>query len=107
MLIKKPADIPYSEVTPKDLYLNRRTFIAAAGVAGAALAAGQLLPDVLHPALVAQAGSKLQFKKSDLSTHGEALTPLNRTVSPVRVGSPNSTTAILPRRSSPAKSSHP
>ena len=76
MLIKKLAAIPYSEVTPKDLYLNRRKFMAAAGAAGLGLAAGQFLPDVLDPQLVAQAGSKLQFKKSDLSTHGEALTPL-------------------------------
>ncbi|MEO5936466.1 MAG: protein-methionine-sulfoxide reductase catalytic subunit MsrP [Terriglobales bacterium] len=76
MLIKKPADIPYSEVTPQGLYLNRRTFMAAAGVAGLGLAAGQLLPAMMDPELVAEAGAKLQFKKSDLSTHGEALTPL-------------------------------
>ena len=31
MLIKKPADIRESEVTPKDLYLRRREFIRAAG----------------------------------------------------------------------------
>jgi sulfoxide reductase catalytic subunit YedY len=38
MLIRKPADIPYSEVTPKALYLRRREFIqtAAAGAIGAA-----------------------------------------------------------------------
>jgi len=28
MLIKKPADIKSSEITPKELYLNRREFIA-------------------------------------------------------------------------------
>ncbi|HUS18695.1 MAG TPA: protein-methionine-sulfoxide reductase catalytic subunit MsrP [Terriglobales bacterium] len=76
MLIKKPADIPYSEVTPHDLYLSRRKFIAAAGVAGLGLAAGQVIPEILDPQVVAEAGSKLQFKKSDLSTHGEALTPM-------------------------------
>src|SRR5688572_11170958 len=40
MLIRKPADIPYSEVTPKSLYLRRREFIqtAAAGAIGAAAA---------------------------------------------------------------------
>ncbi|HLK62128.1 MAG TPA: protein-methionine-sulfoxide reductase catalytic subunit MsrP [Bryobacteraceae bacterium] len=41
MLIKKPADIRYSEVTPKSVYLNRRRFLAA--VPGAALAARELL----------------------------------------------------------------
>src|ERR1039457_4644942 len=29
MLVKKTADIRYSEVTPKDTYLNRRRFLAA------------------------------------------------------------------------------
>ncbi len=29
MLIKKPADLRYSDVTPKDLYLNRRRFLAS------------------------------------------------------------------------------
>jgi len=40
MLIRKPADIPYSEVTPHSLYLRRREFIqaAAAGAIGAAVA---------------------------------------------------------------------
>ena len=40
MLIRTPADIPYSEVTPKSLYLRRREFIqTAAGAAFAAAAA--------------------------------------------------------------------
>jgi methionine sulfoxide reductase catalytic subunit len=38
MLIRKPADIPYSEVTPKNVYLNRRKFLTAGGAAVAALA---------------------------------------------------------------------
>src|SRR5687767_6785775 len=38
MLIKKPADIRESEVTPKELFLKRREFIAAAGVAAAGVA---------------------------------------------------------------------
>ena len=40
MLIKKPNDIPSSEITPEDSYLNRRQFLAAAGIvaAGAAVA---------------------------------------------------------------------
>jgi methionine sulfoxide reductase catalytic subunit len=41
MLIKKPADIRESEVTPKELYLRRREFIKTAGslAAGGAVAA--------------------------------------------------------------------
>ena len=41
MLIKKPADIKSSEITPKELYLNRRQFMTSASTAlqtaGAAL----------------------------------------------------------------------
>ncbi|MBI2828246.1 MAG: protein-methionine-sulfoxide reductase catalytic subunit MsrP [Acidobacteria bacterium] len=41
MLIRKPADIPYSEVTPKSLYLRRREFIRTA--TGPAVAAAEAL----------------------------------------------------------------
>ena len=64
MLIRKPADIPYSEVTPQSLYLRRREFIqsAAAGAIGAAVA---LAPAVTR----AQGRPKLpNVKKSSLST---------------------------------------
>ena len=39
MLIKKPADIRESDVTPQALFVRRREFIAAAGVTAAAVAA--------------------------------------------------------------------
>ena len=42
MLIKKAADIRESEVTPKELFLRRREFIAAAGVTAAAVATSGL-----------------------------------------------------------------
>ena len=38
MLIRKPADIRSSEITPKDAYLNRRSFLAAGSAALGALA---------------------------------------------------------------------
>ncbi|MBI4502381.1 MAG: twin-arginine translocation signal domain-containing protein, partial [Gemmatimonadetes bacterium] len=38
MLIKRPDDIETSEITPEDTYLNRRKFIEAAGILGAAAA---------------------------------------------------------------------
>jgi methionine sulfoxide reductase catalytic subunit len=38
MIIRKPADIPYSQVTPKQVYLNRRRFLAAGTAALGALA---------------------------------------------------------------------
>jgi sulfoxide reductase catalytic subunit YedY len=73
---RKPGDLPYSEVTPKQHYLNRRQFLAAAAGAGAvALGAGKVL-ELLSPTLQAQAAGKLQYKQGSLSTHGETLTPL-------------------------------
>ena len=53
MLIKKPADIRYSEITPKHIYMNRRSFLA--GVPAAFLGARELL----SPSARAMAGTKL------------------------------------------------
>ncbi len=65
MLIKKPADIRPSEITPFDVYRRRREFLAAAGlVAGSALA-GFLPKD----ARAQSPGAKLaNVRKSALST---------------------------------------
>ena len=46
MLIRRPSDIPSSQITPESAYLNRREFIAAAGVAAGSIAAPGLLPAV-------------------------------------------------------------
>jgi len=43
MLIKKPSDIPSSEITPKSTYMSRRNFIVGAAASGAALAVGLYL----------------------------------------------------------------
>ncbi len=75
MLIRKGGDIRSSEITPKDVYLNRRKFMAGVGAAGATLLAGRFALEALNPPLTAQAAS-LQFVKSSLSTQGERLTPL-------------------------------
>jgi sulfoxide reductase catalytic subunit YedY len=53
MLIKKPADIRYSEITPKHIYMNRRNFLA--GLPAAFLGARELL----SPSARAMAGTKL------------------------------------------------
>jgi sulfoxide reductase catalytic subunit YedY len=50
MLIKKPADIRESEVTPKDLYLHRREFIKAAG----SIAAGAAATAAIGSSLIAR-----------------------------------------------------
>ena len=43
MLIRRPSDIPSSEITPESAYLQRREFIARVGGVGAAFAGAALL----------------------------------------------------------------
>src|SRR5438445_1168598 len=75
MLIKKSADVRSSEITPKSLYLSRRTFLAAAGMAGAAGLLGVGLREAIAPSMTALAGNKIDgIKKSPLSTT-ETITP--------------------------------
>lgn len=76
MLIKKPTDIPSSEITSQGLYLNRRSFIAGAGALVGAAVAGGKLKEVLTPAESVEAGTKLDFTKSQYST-SEKQTPFN------------------------------
>jgi sulfoxide reductase catalytic subunit YedY len=52
MLIRKPDDIPSSEITPERDYLNRRSFLKMAGGVGAIAAGGALAPTLLRGALV-------------------------------------------------------
>jgi sulfoxide reductase catalytic subunit YedY len=73
MLIASKPDIPSSEITPKDLYLNRRKFIAgmAATAAAAPFVGGMLAPEGAH----ADDLAKIPTVHSPLSTHGETVTP--------------------------------
>ncbi len=65
MLIRKPGDIPYSEVTPKSVYFNRRAFLAG-------------VPAAFLTSRLARAGAKLpNLGKSPLSVAGEKITPYN------------------------------
>jgi len=43
MLIRRPSDIASSEITPESVYVNRRQFIATAGVAAGSIAAPGVL----------------------------------------------------------------
>jgi sulfoxide reductase catalytic subunit YedY len=76
MLFKRSPEIPSSEVTPKQLYFNRRTFLAGAGAIMGAAAAGGALHELLTPSEVAHAGTKLEYNKSQFSTT-EKQTPFN------------------------------
>ena len=68
MLIRKPTDIPYSEVTPKSLYLRRREFFQTA--AGGAIAAAAMLAPT---GAGAQTGPKLPNVRKSQYGAGEDL----------------------------------
>lgn len=84
MLIRKPSDIPSSEITSKEHYtqfLDRRRFLrnaftGALGV-GAVASGAERLAEVFSPRIGALADSKLQTVKSPLTTTGEQLTSLH------------------------------
>jgi methionine sulfoxide reductase catalytic subunit len=57
MLIRKPSDLRYSDVTPKELYLNRRRFL---GAGAAALGAGALAAPFAASAATKLAAVKTQ-----------------------------------------------
>ncbi len=68
MLVKK-AEIPSSEITSKDLYLNRRKFLAGAALTGAAAAAGIAFKEFGSPSMSAAANAKIDgIEKSSFST---------------------------------------
>ena len=75
MLIKKPADIPSSEITAKSLYLNRRKFLAGTALTGAAAVAGMSLSELVSPSIAVHANAKIDgIKPSSFSTK-ETVTP--------------------------------
>jgi methionine sulfoxide reductase catalytic subunit len=77
MLNKKAAEILSSEITPKNLYLNRRKFLTGAALAGAAAAAGKSIGELISPSLIARANTKIDgIQKSPFSTT-EKITPYN------------------------------
>jgi hypothetical protein len=55
MLIKKPADVPSSDITPKGLYLDRYEFLAGSALLGAAAVAGKRFGELISPASTARA----------------------------------------------------
>jgi sulfoxide reductase catalytic subunit YedY len=69
MLIKRPPDIPSSEITDRKVYVNRRAFIRAATGAAAGLGVWGSASALLSAATPAPHGRKLDnVQKSSLST---------------------------------------
>jgi methionine sulfoxide reductase catalytic subunit len=113
MLIRKPSDIPSSEITSEASYkqfLGRRRFLrtalAGAAAAGGAIVGADRIADVFSPRISALAdASKLQTVKSPLSTSGEQLTSFddithynNYYEFGVQKGDPAKNAGVLPTR---------
>src|SRR6266481_4144452 len=85
MLIKKPNDIPSSEITPKPAYVSRRKFITGAIATGAAVAGGIYLRNNFQDGTQVQAdgGAKLagiiksQYSVSEKPTSFKDITNYN------------------------------
>jgi sulfoxide reductase catalytic subunit YedY len=76
MLIKNKLDLTHGDVTPKNLYFNRRNFLRGLGIAGAATVIGERFASILsHPGSI-HASTKLSTVKSNY-TVDEKVTPEN------------------------------
>ena len=76
MPIKNKLELTYADVTPKNLYVNRRNFLRGLGVAGAATVIGEHFASILSHAGSVQANSKLATVKSNYTVN-EKVTPEN------------------------------
>jgi len=69
MLIRSKPDLTYADVTPKDVYFNRRRFLQAMGLAGVTAFAGKQLLALAAPPLKTLAAGKFpNLAKSPFST---------------------------------------
>jgi sulfoxide reductase catalytic subunit YedY len=59
MLVKRSPDLKYSDITPRDIYVNRRKFLYGMGLAGGLALAGKSLADLVSPSVRAYASTKL------------------------------------------------
>jgi sulfoxide reductase catalytic subunit YedY len=75
MLIKKPEDIPSSEITPRGTYMNRRIFLTGAGVLGAAALAGKGIDVLTREERVLAADRKLTGVANSAFSTNEKQTP--------------------------------
>jgi methionine sulfoxide reductase catalytic subunit len=76
MLIKKASEILSSEITPQSLYMNRRKFLAGAGLLAGASVLGVKFSGLLSPSETVSANAKLNYKPGPYGT-SEKQTPLN------------------------------
>ena len=69
MLIRKAPDLTYADVTPKQIYLDRRKFLQAMGIVGATAVASRRLFELAMPSQAVLAATKFgDLAKSPFST---------------------------------------
>jgi methionine sulfoxide reductase catalytic subunit len=69
MLLRRKPELTYADVTPKELYFDRRKFLQAMGLVGAAAFAGKSLLDLAVPSRSVYAAAKFpNLAKSIFST---------------------------------------
>jgi sulfoxide reductase catalytic subunit YedY len=75
MLLKRSPDLKYSDITPRDIYVNRRKFLYGMGLAGGLALAGKSLANLAFSSARAYASTKLpDVVKGPFST-SEKVTP--------------------------------
>jgi sulfoxide reductase catalytic subunit YedY len=75
MLVKRSPDLKYSDVTPRDVYVNRRKFLYGMGLAGGLALAGKSLADLVNPSVRAYASAKLSGLTPSPFSTTEKVTP--------------------------------
>jgi methionine sulfoxide reductase catalytic subunit len=75
MLLKQSPEFKYSDITPRDIYVNRRKFLYGMGLAGGLALAGKGLLDVLNPSGRAYASTKLGPLASSPFSTTEKISP--------------------------------
>jgi methionine sulfoxide reductase catalytic subunit len=75
MLVKRSPDLKYSDVTPRDVYMNRRKFLYGMGLAGSLALAGESLANLVSPSMRAYASTKLSGLASSPFSTTEKVTP--------------------------------
>ena len=76
MLIKSSADVRSSEITPQDVYLDRRKFLAGVG-AGAIAAVGLGMKELFSPLAKAEATDKIAGIQKSAFSITDKVTPMN------------------------------
>jgi sulfoxide reductase catalytic subunit YedY len=75
MLVKRSPDMKYSDVTPRDIYMNRRKFLYGMGLAGGLALAGKSLADLVNPSVRAYASAKFSGLTPSPFSTTEKVTP--------------------------------